>query len=335
MKIGFFELEDWEKDYVKRRLKKHKLVFIDEPLTVKNVKKYGDLEGVVCFIYSELDSGVIEKMSSLKFVGTMSTGYDHIDLKSCKDKGVKVANVPSYGENTVAEHTFALMLALIRHVHKSIERTKKCDFSIQGLCGMDLAGKTIGVIGPGRIGQHVVKMANGFEMNVIAYAPRRDHKLAKKMNFKYVSLDQLLKKSDIITIHAPLCKETRHMISMKNIRKIKKGSYLINCARGAIVDTGALLFALDRGILAGAGLDVLEGEGDIREERELLKKKVKKEEMCILIENHELLRKRNVIITPHTAFYTKEALGRILDTTLDNIAGFKKGKLINEVKDGN
>jgi D-lactate dehydrogenase len=217
-------------------------------------------------------------------------------------------------------------------MHKAIDETKEDKFSIKGLIGIDLAGKTLGVIGPGRIGQHVIKIANGFEMKVIAYSPHEDKKLAKALNFKYVSLNELLKKSDIITIHAPLNDSTFHMISMKNVKTIKKGAYLINSARGAIVDTTALLYALDNGILAGAGLDVLEGEDNIRDERALLKGEIKRDEMEILIENHALLKERNVIITPHIAFYTKEALMRIVDTTLDNIRGFLKKRLRNEVK---
>jgi D-lactate dehydrogenase len=332
MKIGFFELERWEEEYIKKNLKGHKLTFEKSPLSEKNVKKYSNLDVVVCFIYSEINEKVIGEMKNLKFIATMSTGFEHIDLKACGKRGIKAANVPYYGENTVAEHTFGLILALVRHMHKAIDETKEDKFSIKGLIGIDLAGKTLGVIGPVRIGQHVIKIANGFEMKVIAYSPHEDKKLAKALNFKYVSLNELLKKSDIITIHAPLNDSTFHMISMKNVKTIKKGAYLINSARGAIVDTTALLYALDNGILAGAGLDVLEGEDNIRDERALLKGEIKRDEMEILIENHALLKERNVIITPHIAFYTKEALMRIVDTTLDNIRGFLKKRLRNEVK---
>lgn len=333
MKIGFFELEKWEEEYIKKNLKKHKLVFEKEPLSEKNVKKYSKLDIVVCFIYSKINPKIISEMKNLKFISTMSTGFDHIDLETCRKRRIKVSNVPYYGENTVAEHTFGLILALVRHLHKAIERTKEeCNFSIEGLRGIDLAGKTLGVIGPGRIGQHVIRIAKGFGMDVIAFSPHKDEQIAKTLGFKYVSLNDLLKKSDVITIHAPLNDSTFHMINVKNVKMIKKGAYLINTARGGIVDTTALLYALDNGILAGAGLDVLEGEDDIKDERELLRGKIKREEIEVLIENHALLKERNVVITPHIAFYTKEALERILNTTMENIAGFSKGKLVNEVR---
>jgi len=329
MKIAFFEIKKKEEEYFRENLKGHKLDFFSVPLNNKNAGEVKDVEMIVCFIYSQLNGEVLGKLKKLKFIATMSTGYNHIDIEYCKKHGIKVSNVPYYGENTVAEHTFALILALSRKIYDAIDRTKKDNFSLNGLIGFDLRGKTIGVIGPGHIGQHVIRMAKGFEMNVIAYAPYKDEKLSKKLEFKWVSFDNLLKQSDIITIHVPLNESTKHMLNMKNIKNIKKGAYLINTARGGIVDTNALLYALNKNILTGAGLDVLEGEENIKEEEELLYKERK--DLETFLRNHLILKDKNVIVTPHCAFYTKEALQRIVDTTLDNVKGFLSGRGENRV----
>ena len=325
MKLAFFELEKWEQEYVKGKLKKHKLLFFDEELSEKHIPKIKDVDGLCIFIYSEINKNVLDNLTKLKFISTMSTGYDHIDLIKCKDKCIRISNVPFYGENTVAEHTIGLMLSLSKKIPLSVERAKNDNFSIKGLEGFDVKGKTLGVIGAGHIGQHVIKIAKAMDMKVIAYTKTKEKKLATKLGFAYVSLDHLLSKSDIITIHCPLNNQTRHMINMSNIMKIKKGSYLINTARGEIVDTKALIYALDNNILKGAALDVLEGEEDLREEREFLRGKFNRDEMKTFLRNHLLLKDKDVIITPHTAFYTREALQRILDTTINNIKS--QGKL--------
>lgn len=332
MKIAFFEVEKEEQKYIKSKLKKHKLKFFEDNLDEKNIKSVKDSEILVVFVNSEVNKEVLDKFSNLKYVATMSTGFDHIDLEECKKRKINVSNVPRYGMNTVAEFTFGLILAVVRNIHKGIENTRKNNFDIEeDLEGFDLKGKTLGVIGPGSIGQHVIQYAKGFDMNVITYGRHRNRKLEKKFNCKFVPFNSLLKKSDIITIHVPLTKGTTRMINMKNIRKIKKGAFIINAARGEIIDTTALLYGLDKKIIRGAALDVLEGEGDIKEEKELIKKKMKQRDLKILKENHKLLKQHNVIVTPHIAFYTSEALQRIIDTTLENINSFFKGKVINNV----
>ena len=198
--------------------------------------------------------------------------------------------------------------------------------------GFDLKGKTLGIVGTGHIGLHVARIANGFEMNVLAFDVAENKKLAKKLEFKYVSLEDLLKNSDIITLHVPYNKNTHHLINSQNINLIKKGAYLINTARGGIIETNALVKALDSGILTGAGLDVLEEECFIKEERQLLTKQFP--ETCnikTMLQNHVLMQRENVIITPHNAFNSKEALERILATTVENIKGFAGGKAVNMV----
>jgi D-lactate dehydrogenase len=242
-----------------------------------------------------------------------------------------VANVPHYGENTVAEHTFALILALSRKVHQAYVRTIRGDFSFTGLQGFDLKGKTLGVIGTGRIGLHVIRMAKGFGMEVLAHDKFKNTLMAETLGFDYAGLEDLLKRSDIVTLHAPYMPETHHMINKGNIGLIKKGALLINTARGGLVETEALTRALDQGRLAGAGLDVLEGEELIKEENQILSGSFPADKMRTLLQNHILLHRENVVITPHIAFNSREALFRILQTTVDNIRAFQRGSPENLV----
>lgn len=333
MKIVFFETENWEANYLKNKLGGFDASFIPGKLTEENVETAKDAGVISTFIDSQLTKNILEKIPNLKIIAARSTGFDHIDMNFCKEKGIIVCNVPYYGENTVAEHTFALILDLSRKIHESIEQVKKEGFAIEGLRGFDLKGKTLGVTGLGRIGQHVARIAQGFEMNVLAYDAFPDKKLAKKLNFQYVSLEDLLKNSDIITLHVPLNEKTRHLVNSQNIGLIKKGAYLINTARGGIVETAALVLALEKGILAGAGLDVLEEECYIKEEGQFLSEDFSKKcDVKTMLANHILMDKKNVIITPHNAWNSNEAIQRILDTTAENIQGFAKKKPINIVK---
>jgi len=240
--------------------------------------------------------------------------------------------VPYYGENTVAEHTFALILALSRNVHKAYVRTLKQDYSIEGLKGFDLKGKTLGIVGAGNIGMHVIRIAKSFSMHVLAYDSKPDNFLAEVLHFKYASLPEVLANSDIISLHVPDNENTHHLINKDSIKKIKKGAILINTSRGGIVDTQALIEALDKKILAGVGLDVLEGEELIKEEKQLLSDPKKAEYFGQIMRDHELLNKDNVVFTPHIAFYSQEALERILDTTVENINNFISGNPQNLVK---
>ena len=322
MKIAFFETEKWEEEYVKKQLKNNKLIFFHRPISKKDLKKIKDLEILCIFIYSRITKDILSQLPNIKVIVTRSTGYDHIDVDECKKRKIIVTNIPSYGENTVAEHAFALILALSRKIHLSYERTKKGNFSINGLRGTDVKGKTLGIIGLGKIGKHVAKIAQGFEMNVLAYDIFKDENFAKENKIRYVPLDYLLKHSDIITLHTNLNEKTFHLINEKNINLIKKETLIINTAPGGLIETGALIKALENGNVGGAGLDVLEDEFMIKEESQLLHKNSKKK----LSFFKKLLRMENVIITPHNAFNSEEAVKRILDTTLDNIICIMQNK---------
>ncbi len=329
--ITFFEIKPWEIKYLKSKLKGHSLKFFEGPISNENISKAKDGDIISIFIYSKVNKDVLKKLSKLKLVTTRSTGFDHIDIKECKKRKITVCNVPYYGENTVAEHTFALILSLSRNVHKSYVRTLKDDFSIEGLTGFDLKNKTIGIVGGGHIGLHIAMMARAFGMHVRVYDINKNNFMAEVINFKYIDFNDLLKVSDIISLHVPYNKRTHHMINKKNITKIKKGAILINTARGAVVDTDALFEALENKRLAGAGLDVIEGEELIKEEHELLHKSTNPEKWKTIVRDHKIFKMDNVVFTPHNAFNSKEALIRILDTTIENIRAYLNKNHINIV----
>ncbi len=330
-KITFFEIKPWEKIYLKRMLKNYDLIFIENKINSDNISKAKDSDIISIFIYSKIDSSILQKLPNLKMITTRSTGFDHIDLKECKKRNIPVCNVPFYGENTVAEHTFALILSLSRNVHKSYVRTLKDNFSIEGLTGFDLKGKTIGIIGGGHIGLNVAKIAKGFSMNVLVYDIHQQNFLSEVMSFTYTSLENLLKKSDIITLHVPYNKYTHHLINMETIKLVKKGAILINTSRGSNINTEALLFGLENKILSGAGIDVIEGEELISEEKQLLHDSCNPEKWKTIMRDHKIFRMDNVVFTPHNAFNSREALIRILDTTIENIQSSENKNPINIV----
>lgn len=331
MKLAVFEIEEWEREAFEKLAADHEIRFLSEPLTAENADSYSDADIVSTFIYSEAGHETLSRFTNLKFIATRSTGYDHIDTAWCAERGIRVANVPAYGDNTVAEHVFALILAISHNLVEAVERTRRGDFSIQGLRGFDLKGKTIGVIGTGSIGRHVIEMAKGFRMEILAFDLYPKEELARSMGFRYAELEEVMRKSDIITLHIPSTPETHNFISAREFSMMKKGVVIINTARGDLVDVQALLHAITTGKVSAAGLDVLAEEPTIREEAELLRSIVQKKPLDVLLADHILLRLRNVIITPHTAFDTKEAVQRILDTTLENIAAFTRGEPKNLV----
>jgi D-lactate dehydrogenase len=213
MKIAFFEMKQWEKAYLEDKLAEHDLLFFEDTLDISDVNTIEGVDAVSVFIYSNVTSEIIEELPNLRLIATRSTGINHIDLDICNQKGITVANVPVYGENTIAEHTFALILSLSRNIHKSYVKGLKRDFSIEGLKGFDLKGKILGVIGTGNIGLHVVQLARAFGMNVLAFDIQEKRFIAELLDYSYTTLDELLSSSDIITLHIPLNEHTRHIIN--------------------------------------------------------------------------------------------------------------------------
>jgi D-lactate dehydrogenase len=341
LNIAFFEVEPWEKDYLqaamsvlsRKFVNQLTLSFYAEHLDSQNVVKCSDVDVLSIFIFSKIDKKMLDKMPKLKHVNTMSTGFDHIDLEECAKRGITVSNVPSYGENTVAEHAFALLLCISRKILPSVKQTQRGNFTTgPTLRGFDLRGKTLGVIGTGRIGKHAIRMGKGFEMDVVGFDAFPDQKAAQELGFTYVDLDTLLAKSDVITIHAPLLPSTVHTINKKNVDKIKKGCVLINTARGKLVETEALLYGIEQGIFGAVGLDVLEEEPGLLEEKQLLSRGYDNVDMKTLLQEHTLIEYDNVLITPHNAFNSAEALTRILDTSIENISAYMGHTPLNIVK---
>lgn len=330
MKVAFFEIEPWEEERVREELAGHELFFFSETLSQEKLGDTADCEVLSVFIHSQVTRQIIDQLPHLRLIVTRSTGYDHIDIQYASSKGIAVSNVATYGEHTVAEHTFALMLSLSRNIHKSHVRRLRNNFSIEGLKGFDLQGKTLGVIGTGKIGLNVIKIARAFGMQVVAFDIFPREELAQEYGYTYQTLLEVLQAADILTLHTPYNPDTYHLINTENITLMKPGSVIINTSRGELIDTAALLWGLENKVLAGCGLDVIEGENLIREEKEILyQTDLDMKKMSELVKDHILLGREEVVYTPHIAFFSKEALERILQTTLENIQKYSTGELQN------
>ena len=310
----------------------HHWEYLEDSISTTNL--HDDAEVISVFVSSTVTREIIEQLPKLKLIACRSTGFNTIDLVAAADHGVTVVNVPTYGESTVAEYTFTLLLALLRKLPQSLGFLNR-EFQVSSLMGIDLREKTLGVIGTGHIGQHVIKIAKGFDMRVIAFDPFAKDELARELNFEYMALEDVLKASDVITLHAPLTPENRHLINAKHLALMKPSAVLINTARGELVDTEALAEALDTNRLAGAALDVLEGEQlfDMHEEVALLRSHllpntVGEQSVTLMALN----KMPNVILTPHNAFNTEGAIGRINTATCQNIIRFWYDDIPNKVQ---
>ncbi len=326
--ILFVEAEEWERQAVKELCRCDCRV-IDKSQRLEQLSDEEidpEVNVLSVFIHSRVTREQLERLPELKLIATRSTGFDHIDLDACREKGIAVANVPNYGENTVAEHAFALLLALTRRVHRSYERTIRGDFSIQGLRGIDLQSRTLGVLGTGSIARNVLRIAGGFQMERIGFDIHPDPKAAEELGFEYVDFDTLLSRSQVLSIHVPYNQHTHHMIDAEALSKLPEGAIVINTARGGIIDPVALVEALRSGRVGGAGLDVLEAEKAIGEEAEILSQQYDLDQLRSVIQSHALLKMPNVIITPHVGFNSEEAVRRIMETTVENIDSFLAGE---------
>lgn len=330
-RLLFFELEPWEREWLTREPDLEGAAFFEEPLSAARLQPDPEAEVLSGFIRSPVNAAVLENLPGLKLVSTRSTGFDHIDLDLCRSRAITVCNVPRYGDHTVAEHTFGLILALSRKIHHAFVRTSRLDFSLEGLRGFDLRGKTLGVVGTGSIGVRVIQIAGGFGMRVLAFDTREQPLLAEVLGFDYVPLERLLREADVVTLHVPLLLATRQVLDREKFGWMKPGALLVNTSRGGLVDTGALIEALDSGHLGGAGLDVLEGEEFIGEDQQMLGGALSAESLRSVLQDYNLLRRENVIFTPHIGWYSQEAQERILATTLENIRAFRAGEPVNVV----
>ena len=267
----------------------------------------------------------ILKECGVKLIALRCAGFNNVDLK-CLDENIKAVRVPAYSPYAVAEHASALLLTLNRKTYKAYQRSKGYNFTLNGLLGFDIHGKTVGVIGTGRIGKCFINIMKGFGANVIAYDVYKDEEFAKEKEFEYVSLDELYKNSDIISIHCPLTDDNVKMINKKSIEKMKDGVVIINTSRGKLVDANDLIEELANGKVGGAALDVYENEGDFFM-NDLSNSTLRDKNLSTL------LTMPNVVVTSHQAFFTKEALNKIAGDTCENIKEiFEKGSCVNEVK---
>ena len=335
MKIIFFEVPKREQDIFLKSFSGVDISFYEEKLNESNANLAKDADIVCIFVNSLINKNVIDSIPNLKFIATRSTGFDHVDCVYAETKGIKVSNVSTYGSHTVAEFAFGLILNFSRNIIITNNYIKNSlDFNyFSNMEGFDLFGKTLGVIGTGKIGKNVIKIAKSFGMDIVAYDLYPDLVFAGENNFSYKSLAEVISNSDILTLHTPYNKENHHLLNKENISMMKKGVYIINTARGELVDTVALVFGLKEGTIAGFGADVLENEKQLKEKKSFFSfNKFTAEENKIIGLNHELMKMPNVIITPHVAFYTREAVAEIKKITIANIQGFIDGQMINLVK---
>ncbi len=310
----------------------HEVVFVSESLGPDTFDAKADVISI--FVSSSLTADVIETASKLRAVACRSTGYNNIDMAAAKHKKLAIMNVPTYGTHTVAEYAFGLLLLLTRKIPEALEEIKGGIVNRSALQGSDLYGKTFGVVGAGRIGTSAARIARGFGMNVLAYDVYPDMTRAEEVGFTYVDIETLLRDSDIVSLHAPYIKENHHLLNAERIKMLKHGAIVLNTARGELIDNDALITALQSGHVAGAGLDVLEGEQLLDAEEELLLLQADKaptESLRHSLQVSILAKMPNVVITNHNAFNTVEAIARINEVTTENILSFLSGKPQNIV----
>ena len=327
-KVAFFDVDEKEQTTLSRVFGKeeaYELSFYRKSLDTQTADGAKDAEGIGIFIQSRITQDVLGLLPRLKTIATMSTGFDHIDMDTCNARNITVCNVPSYGDNTVAEYAFGLIIALARKLKPTFERVGRGIFSRAGLMGTDIRGKTLGLIGTGRIGAHMARLGWAFGMKVIAYDLRPDNALSKEFGVTFTNLEDVLQQADVISLHVPYLPSTHHLINAKRLRRVKPTALLLNTSRGKVVDTKAVSTALREGRLGGAALDTFEGE-EVWIEEEFLKR----DELAAIplreaMESFSIMRSESAILTPHNAFNTREAMDRILITTAENLKAYFSG----------
>jgi D-lactate dehydrogenase len=305
----------------------HALTYLEPRLTVRTAPLAVGFPAVCSFVNDRIDAAAVAVLQDggTRVIALRSAGYNHVDLAAAAAAGIRVLRVPEYSPHAVAEHAMALVLALNRHVHRAYNRVREANFALDGLVGFDLHGKTFGIVGTGRIGAALARIAHGFGCRVLATDANPDAMLQAELAVQYVDLPTLWREADVISLHVPLTPATRHVIDAAALAQMKRGVMLINTGRGALLDTRALVEALKRGHVGAAGLDVYEEEEGIFFQN--LSEQVLQDDVLA-----RLLTFPNVLVTSHQAFLTREALANIAVTTLGNITAFERGDtLVNEV----
>lgn len=328
IKIAFFDTKEYDKDLFDEYNKNYgyEITYLESKLNSETAPLARGYDVVCIFVNDIVDEKTIEilKQCKIKLIALRCAGFNNVDIKKLGKELVAV-RVPDYSPYAVAEHAVALILSIDRKIYKAYQRTKKYNFTLNGLLGFDIHGKTVGVIGAGKIGKAFINIMNGFGTRVIAYDKFQDENIAKKMNFEYVDLDTLYKESDIISLHCPLTDENYKMINEETLNKMKNGVVLINTSRGKLIDTKSLINKLQEGKIGGLGLDVYEDEEDFFL-NDMSNSYIRDEELSIL------LTMPNVVVTSHQAFFTKEALNKIALDTCENIKEFfETGNCKNKV----
>jgi len=322
MRVAMFSTKGYDKTFFESANEKygHEIAYLEARLTKDTTSLAENYQAVCVFVNDILDAEVLRNLSGKKIssIALRCAGFNNVDIKAADELGIKVVRVPAYSPHAVAEHTVGLMLALNRKIHRAYARVREANFALEGLLGFDMRGKTVGIIGTGKIGQCVAELLHGFGCKLLAHDPYPNESL-KDMGVEYVGLSELFSSSDIITLHCPLMPETHHIIDDSAIRMMKEGVMLINTSRGALVDTLDVIEGLKSGKIGYLGLDVYEEEGDLFFED--LSEKVIQDDVF-----SRLLTFPNVIVTGHQAFFTVDAMKSIAETTLANISTIEKGE---------
>ena len=330
MKIAFFDTHSYDKKSFVEANKafNYEIDFRDYKLNENTAMTAQGFDVVCVFVNDVVNEAVIKTLADcgVKLIALRCAGFNNVDLKAAAAAGIKVVRVPAYSPYAVAEHGVALLMSLTRHIPQAYLRTKTANFNIEGLTGRDLFGLTAGILGTGKIGRIMADILIGFGMKIIAYDPFPNTKWAQEKNIEYVDLEEIFKRSDVLSLHCPLTEETKHIVNHDRMKMMKHDAVIINTGRGALIDSKALVHALKHGHIGGIGMDVYEEESkyffsdwstDIMTDDTLAR----------------LLTFPNVIITGHQAFLTTNALKNLADTTLENIKAFSSGnELVNEVK---
>lgn len=315
-KIAFFDTKPYDKFYFDKANTKYELVYFESKLNSRTARLANGCRGACAFVNDDIDKACIDALyeNGVEILAMRCAGFSNVDLKAARGK-ITTVRVPAYSPYAVAEHTMALLGALNRKIHKAYIRTRDFNFSLVGMNGIDLFGKTVGVIGTGKIGQAFINICRGYGMRVLAYDP---HPMVNS-DIEYADLDTIFARSDVISLHCPLTDKTHHILDKAAFDKMKRGVFILNTSRGALIDSAALLDALNNEKVRGAGLDVYEEEADLFFED--LSGEIIKDDLLSL-----LVSRPNVIITSHQGFFTEEALANIAGTTLKNLDEFFAGK---------
>ena len=329
MKVAFFSTKSYDRESFENHLKDfgHEISFLEANLDLRTISLAEGHRAICTFVNDTIDENILRKMSKIgiELIALRCAGYNQVDLKTAKSFGISVVRVPAYSPEAVAEHAFALILTLSRKTHKAYNRVRENNFSLEGLTGVNIHGKTIGVIGTGAIGQAICKIAKGFGCQILAHDIQENQEM-KNLGVEYLPLQEVLSRSHIISLHCPLTPETKHLINRETLSQMQNGVALINTSRGALIDTKEVIQALKTKKLGFLGIDVYEQEEHIFFQN-------LSEEILLDEQITRLMTFPNVLITGHQAFLTKEALAQIALTTLKNLSEFEEGKpLTHEVK---